>query len=161
MLQLTPLHWGRVDPGQVWNAGNSLNMGKVWFTVSASVYDEKNEPTKASVVARLAAITAAALLPVNFVFAGVAVLMGVTSIQGVSKAGVYADGKTLTVRGRNNGNGSYLLEFADGVDQKLPADMLMREQHAHQQQGQPPVAMPAPMVGTGPAVSSYSGKTVI
>jgi len=27
--QLTPLHWGRVEPGETFNVGNALNMGRV------------------------------------------------------------------------------------------------------------------------------------
>lgn len=38
-----------VDPGGTFNSDNRLGMGKVWFTMSVSVYDEKNEPTVESV----------------------------------------------------------------------------------------------------------------
>ena len=31
--QLTPLYWGRVDPGGTWNPSNEKNLGKVWFTI--------------------------------------------------------------------------------------------------------------------------------
>ena len=34
--QLTPLHWGRVLPGETWNESNTQKMGKVWFTVTVS-----------------------------------------------------------------------------------------------------------------------------
>lgn len=27
--QLTPLYWGKVEPGQIWNIHNHLGMGKV------------------------------------------------------------------------------------------------------------------------------------
>eukprot|EP00038_Savillea_parva_P002868 m.118565 g.118565 ORF g.118565 m.118565 type:complete len:65 (-) comp10984_c0_seq4:672-866(-) len=44
--QLSPLHWGRCDPGETWNAKNQQRMGKVWFSVSVSLYDKKNEPSE-------------------------------------------------------------------------------------------------------------------
>lgn len=105
--QLTPLHWGKVEPGETWNAQNHLGMGKVWFTVSVSQYDPNMEPTVGGVAARLAAITASMILPAVF-FVGVAVLSGVTSVQGAKMTGVYSDGRTLTVTGRRDGN-TYVL----------------------------------------------------
>eukprot|EP00038_Savillea_parva_P002867 m.118553 g.118553 ORF g.118553 m.118553 type:complete len:75 (-) comp10984_c0_seq3:95-319(-) len=35
--QLSPLHWGRCDPGETWNAKNQQRMGKV--SVTAHGYD--------------------------------------------------------------------------------------------------------------------------
>ena len=58
--QLTPLYWSstKVMPGETWNEGNKLGMGKVWFTVSVSMFDERNVPTVAGTAFNLLAITA-------------------------------------------------------------------------------------------------------
>ena len=121
--QLTPLHWSstKVMPGETWNEGNSLGMGKVWFTVSVSMFDERNVPTFAGTAFNLLAITATAVLPVALpIFVGTAIVSGITASRGVSKTGVYSDGSTLYVRG-SPCDGAYTLHFAeDGERRALP-----------------------------------------
>jgi hypothetical protein len=104
--QLTPLYWGRVEPGDVWNLGNEKGMGAVWFTISAQLYDERDVPTTAGVAVRLAASTAFFVGgPITVAIgglvaaAGAAAARSVTSVRGASATGVYANGKLLTVRG--------------------------------------------------------------
>jgi hypothetical protein len=65
--QLTPLHWGKVLPGETWNVDNATcHMGRVWFTVSVSVYDEKNVPTREGVAARIVALAATSIILPEF-----------------------------------------------------------------------------------------------
>jgi hypothetical protein len=128
LSQLTPLYWGRVEPGEVWNIGNEKGVGRVWFTVGATIYTKESEPTTAGVGIRLAATTAAivggpvvaavgALVAAGGLGAG---MQSVASVRGVSKTGVYADGKLLTVRGittpgaggAGGAGGAYELHFA-------------------------------------------------
>jgi hypothetical protein len=56
--QVTPLHWGKVMPGETWNVDNKVNMGVVWFTVSVSPYEEKNVPTAGAVTATIVTLAA-------------------------------------------------------------------------------------------------------
>ena len=51
-------------PGETWNVGNHLGMGKVWFTVSVSMWDERNVPTIVGTAVNLLAITATFVAPV-------------------------------------------------------------------------------------------------
>lgn len=79
--------------------------------MSVSIYDPDMEPSAAGVAARLAAITAMALAPISALFfVGAAVISGITSVKGVSKTGVYADGSTLFVKGSREGN-TYVLSL--------------------------------------------------
>jgi len=109
--QLTPLHWGKIMPGETWNEGNkACNMGKVWFTVSVAAYDEKEEPTPAAVALRLAAITVAFVVPISTIAAiVVSSASAFTSVLGVKMDGVYADGKLLICRGMAHSDGVYSL----------------------------------------------------
>jgi hypothetical protein len=108
LSQLTPLHWDEIEPGQT----KRLFCGRVFFTVSADFYEEKKVPSIAGNVARVAGITAAAVvaavaLPGVFV-AGTAglvagsALSGVTSVKSAREFGVYADGRTVVFSGRIN-----------------------------------------------------------
>ena len=122
--QLTPLHWGKVEPGETWNVGNVLNMGRVWFTVSVSVYEEKNVPTVTAVVASIMALSASVIfLAGSSIFIAAATASGIMSVRGVSMAGVYSDGKTLVTRGALQGDGCYALTLQniDGAAQFDPA----------------------------------------
>lgn len=105
---------------------------------------------------RLAAITAASFFPIGglLVFTGVSVLSGITSVRGVSKTGVYGDGKTLTVRGAPNPDGTYFLNFVEGFDQAVPASIRQAVGQA------PPAGYPVNAGGPG-AVPYYpaSGPT--
>jgi hypothetical protein len=116
--QLTPLHWGRVEPGETWNVGNVVNMGRVWFTVSVSVYEEKNVPTVSAVVASIVALSASVIfIAGSAVFIAAATASGIMSVRGVSMVGVYSDGKTLVARGALQGDGCYAmtLQNIDGA----------------------------------------------
>ena len=119
LSQLTPLHWERVDPGQVFNLGNRLHVGRVWFTVSVSLFDERNVPTMAGVGVQLAVVSASFFTPIGPVLGplGAAVfgtMSAIASVRGVIKTGVYADGRLLTVRGMADSCGTkYLLHFAE------------------------------------------------
>ena len=120
--QLTPLHWGRVEPGETFNPGNVLNMGRVWFTVSVSVYDERNVPTLTAVVASIVALSASVIFlagPAYFV--ALAATLGIASVRGTSLTGVYADGKTLLVRGARCADAVYALTLQN-ADGAAPAD---------------------------------------
>lgn len=118
--QLTPLHWGKVEPGETWNVGNVLNMGRVWFTVSVSVYDERNVPTVSSVVASIVALSASVIfLAGSAVFIAAATASGIMSVRGVSMSGVYSDGKTLVTRGALLLDDALTLQNIDGA---APAD---------------------------------------
>ena len=98
LSQLSPLHWARVEPGGAWTTAT----GRVWFTVSASVWTDGGEPTETGVGLRLGAVLAtAALFPPAGLLA--AVVSGVTSTRGAQLSGVYANGKTLFVRGGSVG----------------------------------------------------------
>jgi hypothetical protein len=106
--QLTPLHWARIEPG----ATHTFRTGRVWFTVSACPYDESRVPTQVGVAARIAGLAVASVLPVNvIVFAGAAVLSGVTSVKDTKRDGVYADGKTLVLSGIAN-SGVFIMQWA-------------------------------------------------
>ena len=111
-----------MNPGDVFNLGNRLGVGAVWFTVSASLYDEKNVPTMAAVGVQLAVVTASFFTPLGplasaGVFIGISSLSGLTSVRGTSLSGIYGDGKLLTVRGMADpGSDAYLLHFADAAE---------------------------------------------
>ena len=115
LSQLTPLHWERVDPGQVFNLGNRLHVGRVWFTVSVSLFDERNVPTMAGVGVQLAVVAGSFFTPLGAIGAAVfGTMSAIASVRGVMKTGVYADGKLLTVRGMADSCGTkYLLHFAE------------------------------------------------
>ena len=125
--ELTPLHWGKIEPGETWNSQNVLHMGKVWFTVSVSVYDEKNVPTVGAVVASILALTARfVLISGSAVFIAAATAAGIYSVRGVSMTGVYSDGKTLVVRGAMLGDGAYALTLQN-IDDAAPLDPAIPE----------------------------------
>ena len=89
-------------------------MGKVWFTVSVTVYDERNVPTPGAVAAAITALAlTVAYLPILTIPAFAA--MGVTSVRGHNMTGVYADGRTLVVRGAAVGGGVYALTLGDAA----------------------------------------------
>lgn len=111
-----------MNPGDVFNLGNCLGVGAVWFTVSASLYDEKNVPTMAGVGVQLAVVTAAFVTPLGpllgpGVLLGTTILSGLASVKGTSLSGIYGDGKLLTIRGMADpGSDAYLLHFADAAE---------------------------------------------
>jgi hypothetical protein len=130
--QLTPLHWGKIMPGETWNLNNEQKMGKVWFTCQVSAYSQKEEPTAASVAASIAAMTVATPL---ILLTGGAGAVGVLaaggylaektkgsvssgsdelsfSVVGTRRDGVYSDGSTLFVRGKLNDAAAYELYYA-------------------------------------------------
>ena len=149
--QLTPLYWAKVMPGDTWNQDNWVKMGKVWFTLSISMYDARNEPTVAGTAVNLLAITATAVLPVALpIFIGAAVVSGITASRGVSKTGVYSDGTTHYVRGNAIEN-AYVLHFATE-----------EERLGKPYTGPPPpevvAATNAALQGVAPAASSASAS---
>ena len=85
--QLTPLHWGRVEPGETWNPNNVKGMGRVWFTMSTSLYDQTKEPTIGEVAGRIAVISLVYSTPFFIPFAAYS---GITSTRGVSIKGCYS-----------------------------------------------------------------------
>eukprot|EP01040_Poterioochromonas_malhamensis_P009480 gene9480-10295_t len=92
LSQLSPLHWCKVEPGQ----RKYVKCGRVFFTASVEPWIEGAEPTQAEVAARIGAIVSASLLLGGVV--GVGLVGGIsrmTSIHGVSKDGVYADGRII------------------------------------------------------------------
>ena len=101
LSQLTPLYWKKCDAGET----IQFETGKVWFTVSASVYNEGDTPTAEAVALRLAAITAGYMLgPVGFLVTGV--VSGMTSSRGIKRDGVYADGRCIVIKSRTSGEGT-------------------------------------------------------
>ena len=108
--------------------------------MSAAPYDPREEPTPKSVALRLAAITAAALLPINaLVFVGAAVVSGVTSAKGASMTGVYCDARSMMVHGVRSGD-TYTLTLSTPT----------RDQPAPHRSGAAPENAGAPLLGTTP-----------
>ncbi len=98
LSQLSPLHWCKVDPGE----SKHMDCGRVFFTVSVEPWVEGKEPTKLEVAARLAVVIGATVLGGGFTgFAITGLISGMTSYRGIKKSGVYANGRTLVVRGIN------------------------------------------------------------
>lgn len=130
--QLTPLHWGRIAPGETWNLNNEQKMGKVWFTCTVSAYSKSEEPNAASVAASIAAMTVATPLIVLTGGTGLVGALAVGgyladktkgtissssdelsfSVVGTRRDGVYSDGSTLFVRGKLNDAAAYELYYA-------------------------------------------------
>ncbi len=99
LSQLSPLHWCKVSPGEL----KHIECGRVFFTVSVEPWIEGKEPTKAEVAARLAVVIAATVLGGGMTgFAITGLISGLTSYRGLKKSGVYANGRTLVVRGQTN-----------------------------------------------------------
>jgi hypothetical protein len=106
---VTPLHWARVPKRStryIWS-------GRVWFTVSAFLYDKSEEPTQGAVALMIGSIAVGAavgapLLAVGDMIGGAAgfaysALVGAsTSARGASQRyfmnGVCADGRTVVVK---------------------------------------------------------------
>ena len=106
LSQLSPLHWSKVEPGETWVA----KTGRVWFTVSACVWDGE-APSEVGVGLRLGAVLAStAVFPPLGVLA--AVVAGITSTArgGAQMTGVYANRKSLCVRGGAVGT-AYVLQL--------------------------------------------------
>ena len=111
-----------MEPGQVFNADNKFcNMGRVWFTVAVTVYEEKNVPTQGAVVAAITALAATAIYLPALLMVPAFVAMGVTSVKGHSRSGVYADGKMLVVKGAVV-EGGVLALVLQNADAAAPAD---------------------------------------
>jgi hypothetical protein len=128
LQQLTPLHWSSepVLPGETWNKNNQLNIGKVWFNVTVTVWDKNLVPTEVGVAAGITAwsvgIVATSVLVAASGPLGGTVLFGLakfnsgrnlvpmyhSEIPGARKYSVYADGKTLTVIRTTEGGRSCL-----------------------------------------------------
>eukprot|EP01034_Spumella_vulgaris_P026302 gene26302-32866_t len=80
-----------------------MDCGRVFFTVSVEPWVEGKEPTKLEVAARLAAVVGVAAIGGGFTgFAIAGLISGLTSYRGIKKSGVYANGRTLVVRGQTN-----------------------------------------------------------
>ena len=97
---LTPLHWGRVEPGATFNVDNKeCNMGRVWFTVTVTPFHEGLVPTKAGVAAEIAGIVATSVAAAVAV-AGIALLVAAAVGSGRSDGGGSGGG------GHSHGGGS-------------------------------------------------------
>lgn len=81
--QVTPLHWGKIMPGETWNVHNVLGMSKVWFTVCVTPWDPKKEPTAAGVAASLAAVAIAVPLVAAPLVLGGAASLAMAPIMGI------------------------------------------------------------------------------
>lgn len=94
LSQLSPLHWVKVNPGESVN----VSCGRVWFTISTDEYEEDDEPSKAGVAARIAAITTVTILTGGLLgIACVGTVSALTSSRGTKMDGVLADGKTVVI----------------------------------------------------------------
>jgi hypothetical protein len=92
--QITPLHWGRVEPGQIFNYENrDCNMGRVWFTVTAMPWNPDEEPTIAGVTASIAGIAVA--------------VVGVAAIAALLVLSVAKDGGNGGGGGGSGGSGGH------------------------------------------------------
>jgi hypothetical protein len=108
LSQLSPLHWNKINP----NESKHIDCGRVWFTASAQHYAAEDVPTLEGVALRIGAVTTACVL--GFPLVGVGLIGGVsavTSCCGTKMDGLYADGRTIVVRGRVNADGVYELYF--------------------------------------------------
>jgi hypothetical protein len=123
MSQLTPLHWAAVEPGETVH----VPCGKVFFTISAEFYSERNVPSKMGTAARLGMITmSCALGPAGFLLAGS--LSGITSVKTVKQNGVFANGKVVIFKGRAAEDQAqvyelYIDQILDSADQLLSQDL--------------------------------------
>lgn len=121
LSQITPLHWEEVDSGET----RRIHCGRVFFTVSADIYNEKKVPTIAGNIARFTGITivgiaSAAVMPGIVVPAGVAMIAGSvasgeSSARGAKEYGVYADGKTIIFNGRTCGKTGHYKIYYEGM----------------------------------------------
>lgn len=128
LSQLTPLHWEAINPGDTIR----MKCGRVFFTVSAEIFDEKKVPKKSEVAARIAGIAASTTVsaltgPIGLVAGAAAgltlsgTLSGITSVKEASINGVYADGKTVVFGGRWNHDTKEYCLYCDGTE-KTPRD---------------------------------------
>ena len=112
LSQLSPLHWKKVMPGET----SQVACGRVFFTVSVEPWIEGKEPTQLEVAGRIGAVIASGAV---FGFVGFAVtglLSGVTSFKGVRKSGVYADGRTVFIKGTTVADTGVFQLFIESVE---------------------------------------------
>ena len=77
-----------------------MKCGRVFFTTSVEPWIEGKEPTALEVAARLGAVISVTILLGGVLGVGlVGGLSGVTSVRGVKMDGVYADGRTMVIKG--------------------------------------------------------------
>lgn len=95
----------------------------VWFTISVSVFDEKDVPSATGVALKLAAVTVAFPLTNVLGFTLVGIAAGMSSVLGVKRDGVYADGRTLVVRGSGTQDGVFALRFCN--EDELRAEAIL------------------------------------
>lgn len=78
-----------------------MGCGRVFFTTSVEPWIEGRQPTAVEVAARLGAVITVSVLFGGILGVGlVGGLSGVTSVRGVKMDGVYADGRTMVIKGR-------------------------------------------------------------
>ncbi len=119
LSQLSPLHWLKIEPGLFLSfldciefiycfTGQTghLNCGRVFFTVSVEPWAPGKEPTKLEVAARLTVVITSTVLLGSVGLLGSGLLSGVTSFRKVRKSGVYANGRTMVVRGSSDRAGN-------------------------------------------------------
>lgn len=87
-----------------------MNCGRVFFTTSVEPWIAGKEPTAVEVAARLGAVITVSVLFGGILGVGlVGGLSGITSVRGVKMDGVYADGRTMVIKGRKYEDGVYEL----------------------------------------------------
>ena len=87
-----------------------MDCGRVFFTTSVEPWIAGKEPTAVEVAARLGAVITVSVLFGGILGVGlVGGLSGVTSVRGVKMDGVYADGRTMVIKGRKYEDGVYEL----------------------------------------------------
>lgn len=101
MSQVTPLHWARVPRKKT----VFVLSGAVWFTIKVSKYDQKDEPTRAGVAAKIglvSGLTVAVGIPLASTAIGLAMVgsrISRPSNPGKDTlSGVYANGRTVEVK---------------------------------------------------------------
>jgi hypothetical protein len=62
-------------------------VAQVWFTVSVSLFDEQNVPTRLGTAAKIGAISLSFVVLGPLVNAGVFTVAGITAARGISKRG--------------------------------------------------------------------------
>jgi len=123
LSQLTALQWNTepIKPGETYE----LKCGRVWFTLTANVFDAKRLPTRGGVAARVAMMANFAILAGPVLLPAALIVTGGVSrytsnfakthrtlaVKGVKRDGVYADGRVVVISGLHTPDGLYHLYF--------------------------------------------------
>jgi hypothetical protein len=96
-----------------------LQCGRVFFTTSVEPWVDGKEPTGVEVAARLGAVITTTVLLGGVLGVGlVGGLSGITSVRGVKKDGVYADGRVMVVKGRPIGDSCAYELFIHAIENR-------------------------------------------